>query len=395
MNTGNARWQPYVTVDGRRLRRGYTTGTCAAAAAMAAAMLLHGDDPGGCITLTTLSGVTLTVPLASRETGPGWATCGVIKDGGDDPDVTHGLLICATVRESEVSGVVIKGGKGVGTVTKPGLATSPGEPAINPGPRQAIREAVLGVLPPGKGVVVEVSVPDGERVAPRTFNPRLGIVGGISILGSSGIVEPMSEEAFKNALEPQLRVARAAGFQTAVLVPGRRGERAAVDRFGFPAGAVVQMSNFVGFMLCAAVHVGFRKIILFGHHGKLVKVAGGVFNTHSRLADARLETMAAHAARLGASPDTVAAVLASNTAEDALGVLRQARLMGVFKALASQASRRSMEYVRRYVDQAPDVEVGTVMLSLEGELLAADENGVRLSKDLGVLMMWSAGNKKE
>lgn len=374
---------------------------CAAAAAKAAAILLCGGDPGEAVDVRTPAGVDIRIPLAFREGGEGWACCGVVKDGGDDPDATHGLLVLARVSrdldgsaEAELDGkpdgaggthggVVIKGGKGVGVVTRPGLAVPVGEPAINPGPRTAITEAVRGVLPPGMRVVVEISVPEGERVAGRTFNPKLGIIGGISILGTSGIVEPMSEEAFKRALEPQLGVARAAGYDIVALVPGRRGERAAVERFGFPPLAVVQMSNFVGFMLGAAARAGFKGIILLGHHGKLVKVAAGVFNTHSQVADARLEVIAAHAAAMGAPSAVVREILASNTAEDTLAVLEQNGLLEVMHRLAGRVSQRAMEYLKRYEPAGADMAVGTVLLSLEGHVLGADEAATSLARSLG------------
>lgn len=236
-------------------------------------------------------------------------------------------------------------------------------------------------------MVVEISVPDGEHVAGRTFNPRLGIMGGISILGTTGIVEPMSEEAFKRALEPQLGVARAAGYDVAVLVPGRRGERGAVEVFGFPPLAVVQMSNFVGFMLGAAARAGFSGVILLGHHGKLVKVAAGVFNTHSQVADARLEAIAAHAAALGAPSAVVREILGSNTAEDTVTVLEQNGLLEVMHRLARRVSERAREYLKRYEPSGADMAVGTVLLSLEGHVLGLDEPAVSLACKLGARLI--------
>lgn len=376
-----AEWRPYVLVDGRRMKRGYTTGMCAAAAAKAATLLLFGGGPLTSVAVTTPTGIALDLPVARQESGDGYALCGVLKDGGDDPDVTHGLVICAVARPSDRPGVVLRGGMGVGVVTKPGLSIPVGDAAINPVPRAVITREVEAVLPPGRGVEVTIEVPEGERVALRTLNPKMGVVGGISILGTSGIVEPMSEEAFKNSLVPQLSVARAKGFDIAVLVPGRKGERAAVDRYGFPPDAVVQMGNFVGFMLNESRRAGMRGVVLMGHHGKLVKVAAGVFHTHSKVADARLETIAAQAALLGAGREAIAAVMAGGSAEETLGVLRAFGLVGVFPLLAERASRRAREYLERCGDG--EMAVGTALLSLEGELLGADETATALARELG------------
>lgn len=376
-------WQSHVSVDGRRLRRGYTTGTCAAAAAKAATLLLFdaNGEPPPAVEVLTPSGVLVTMDLSHWELGEGYARCGVIKDGGDDPDVTHGLEIQALVRVVPTQGIALGGGPGVGVVTKPGLSVPVGEAAINPVPREAILREVGGVIPPGQGIEVTIIVPEGEQVAHRTLNRRLGIEGGISILGTSGIVEPMSEEAFRQALVPQIGVARARGYDTVVLTPGRKGERAAIERFGFPPDAVAQMSNFVGHMLLECRTAGMRGIILLGHHGKLVKVAAGVFHTHSRVADARLEAIAVQAALLGAGPEAIGAIMGSAGAEDSLNVIRSHGLMDAFPLLAARASRRAEEYLRRCGEG--EVRVGTVLLSLTGDVLGLDETAATLARGLG------------
>ncbi|MCL4424243.1 MAG: cobalt-precorrin-5B (C(1))-methyltransferase CbiD [Firmicutes bacterium] len=377
----NGNWQPYAEVDGRRLRRGYTTGMSAAAAAKSATQLLFGGEVHGSVEVVTPSGITISLPLSCHEKGDGYAVCGVIKDGGDDPDVTHGLEICARVQRIAGAGVILKGGPGVGVVTKPGLALSVGEPAINPVPRAIILREVGAVLPPGQGVEVIISVIGGEKAAERTLNPRLGIIGGISILGTSGIVEPMSEDAFRESLVPQLKVAKAKGYDAAVLTPGRIGEKAAVDRYGFPPDAVVLMSNFVGYMLREGQRLGMKGMILFGHHGKLVKVAAGVFHTHNKMADARLEAIASQAALIGAGPGVIGEIMECTTAEATLVALKAHGLMEVFPRLAERASRRARDYLRSYGDG--EVSVGTVLLSLEGEVLGADATAVVLTRSLG------------
>ncbi|MGB9802405.1 cobalt-precorrin-5B (C(1))-methyltransferase CbiD, partial [Desulfofundulus sp.] len=247
------------------LRNGITTGACAAAAARAATELLfHGRKPAR-VVLVNPAGQALTVPIHLVEEIRGGTRAVVIKDGGDDPDVTHGLPIVVEARPAPV-GTILRGGDGIGRVTKPGLAVAVGEPAINPIPRQMIKEAVVSILPPEQGVELIISVPGGELVAKRTLNPRLGIVGGISILGTTGIVRPMSEEAFKDSLLPLLDIARAAGYDQVVLTPGRLGARIAVEKCGFPLDAVVEMSNFVGFMLESCAEKGFSSVLLWGHH---------------------------------------------------------------------------------------------------------------------------------
>ncbi|WP_313884848.1 cobalt-precorrin-5B (C(1))-methyltransferase CbiD [Desulfofundulus sp. TPOSR] len=358
------------------LRNGITTGACAAAAARAATELLfHGIKPDQ-VTLVNPMGQPLTVPIHQVEAIPGGTRAVVIKDGGDDPDVTHGLPVVVEARPAP-NGIRLYGGPGVGRVTKPGLAVAVGEPAINPVPRQMIKDAVAGVLPPERGVELMISVPGGELVARRTLNPRLGIVGGISILGTTGIVRPMSEEAFKDSLLPLLDMARAAGFDQVVLTPGRLGARTAVDGYGFPAEAVVEMSNFVGFMLESCVEKGFSGVLLWGHHGKLLKVAAGIFHTHSRVADARRETLASHAALMGADRGLVARIMEASTIESVVELLAEHNFLSVYHQLACRASRRAMEYVHHRL------KVGTVLLTLDGKLLGWDRQAREIGRALG------------
>ena len=361
----------------RNLRSGYTTGSCAAAAAKAAVLRLVADLDPRRVTIGTPTGRLLELPVHRRATGFGWAEYVATKDGGDDPDVTHGLLVGARVEWSAQPGVLIKGGSGVGVVTKPGLAVPVGEPAINPVPRSMIQAEVREVLHPGQGVQVTIFVPRGEEIARRTMNGRLGIVGGISILGTTGVVEPMSESAFRRSLAVQVGVAVAEDHRWLVLTAGRMGEKVAIKQLGFPPGAVVLMSNFVGYLLEACVARGVKGVLLLGHHGKLVKVAGGVFNTHSRVADARLEIVAAHAAALGASSDVVQRVLQANTAEAVLPVLREAGLCRVLDRLATVASRRAEEYTQGRL------RIGTVFLDLQGTVLAADAGAREIGRELG------------
>ncbi len=359
----------------KTMRRGYTTGLCAAAAARGAVLALLGR-PADQVSAWTAREEEVRLPLCDRRTDGEWGEAGVVKDAGDDPDVTDGVTVRAKARLRTEPGLVFRAGAGVGTVTRAGLAMPVGEAAINPGPRRLITRAVADLLPPGFGLEVVVSVPGGEEVARRTFNPRLGVEGGISILGTTGIVEPMSEEAFKDSLVPQLDLVVAAGHRVAVLIPGRIGEKAA-ENLGLPRRSFVIMSNFVGYLLEEAARRSLDGVILFGHHGKLVKVAAGVFHTHSRVADARLETVAAEAARQGASRELVGRLLDSDLAEGVLDLLRADGLLGVFPALAERAGRRAEKHV------GGKLRVGVVFTTLSGEILGMNQTAVELGRDLG------------
>ncbi|MDH7577382.1 MAG: cobalt-precorrin-5B (C(1))-methyltransferase CbiD [Bacillota bacterium] len=357
------------------LRRGYTTGTCAAAAARAAVLALRGEEPET-VPVNLPGGRVASLPVGGTVCSGDCAVAWVIKDAGDDPDVTHGARIEAAAR-IRPGGITVRGGPGVGTVTKSGLAVPPGQPAINPVPLQMIKENVAAVLPPGSGAEIVISVPEGERLARQTMNPQLGILGGISILGTTGIVEPMSEEAFKLALVPQLQIARAAGEQVLLLTPGRRGKSLAVEGYGVSHDAVVLVGNYMGFMLEECARRGFRQVILWGHAGKLAKVAAGVFHTHNRVADGRGEVVAALAAARGAPVELVRAILDFPTVEGMAALLREAGLGAVWCDLAARASRRAQNFAR------DALRVGTVLFSYREEILGWDGNAAKIVQDAG------------
>ncbi|MFZ3171443.1 MAG: cobalt-precorrin-5B (C(1))-methyltransferase CbiD [Carboxydocellales bacterium] len=369
--------------QGRQWRRGYTTGSCAAAAAKAAMIMLCTSKLAETVEIITPQGEVLIIPIHGGEVHQGKAGCWVKKDAGDDPDITHGAVIEAWVCCVENSAgtaqasVRIIGGSGVGTVTKPGLAIPVGAPAINPVPLSMITSEVLKVAPNNVRIEVEVRVRAGETLARRTMNPQLGIVGGISILGTSGIVEPMSEDAFKNSIAPQLTIAQSAGWNSIVLTPGRMGQKQAIELYGLPEGAVVQMSNFVGFMLeeCARLKLG--RVMLFGHIGKLVKVAGGIFHTHNRVANARLEIITAYAGLLGANHRVLAMLMECITVEGALQIINTAGLQEIFSLLASKAGERAEAFVHQ------DLEVGVVFTDLQGKILGWNDRASKIGGDLG------------
>lgn len=321
------RMDSFITKDGRRLRRGFTTGTCAAAASKAAAVMLLTGRELHSVCLVTPAGIGLDLPLENVERGDGFASCAVRKDSGDDPDVTNGLLVYARVEKTAAPGIILEGGAGIGRVTKPGLDQGVGEAAINSTPRRMIAAALREVCEdagyPG-GLHVVLSAPGGEEIAKRTFNPRLGIVGGISILGTTGIVEPMSDAAVVETVRAELSTRRAAGRDYVLLVPGNFGAEFVKDTLGFDPEDAVTVSNFIGDAFSLADELGFRGALLVGHIGKTVKLAAGLFNTHSRYGDGRAEIFAAHAAACGADPETARRLLESASTDDMLDIVEGA-----------------------------------------------------------------------
>ena len=310
------------------MRYGFTTGSCAAAAAKAAAyMLLTGKEKTE-ITIGTPGGILYTARLSDIKRSGQAVSCAVKKDGGDDPDITTGALICATVSYGEDAGqeIEIDGGAGVGRVTKPGLDQPVGSAAINRVPREMIEREVRQVccLADYRGSLkVEISVPDGERLAQATFNPRLGIVGGISILGTSGIVEPMSSQALLDTIRVALKQKQAQGFARVGGSPGNYGLDFMKKTYGYDLNESVKCSNFIGDTIDMAVELKFRKMLLTGHIGKLIKVAGGIMNTHSREADCRMELLAAFSLREGVREDLLCRILDCVTTEEAVRVLSE------------------------------------------------------------------------
>lgn len=360
----------------KKLRAGYTTGTCAAAAAKAAVLAHYGQFPR-IVEVYSPQGQSILVPIAASSSTPSGGCATVIKDSGDDPDITNGAEIVVEVEITNIPGIVIKAGLGVGTVTKPGLSVPVGEPAVNPGPQKMILQTLQTTLVQHKGAIVTISIPDGIALAKRTLNPTLGIVGGLSIIGTTGIVHPMSEEAFKNSLTPQINIAKAQGYDELVLVPGKIGQDIAINRYKLPTEAVVQTSNFIGHMLESAVDQGIKKILLFGHLGKLVKVAAGIFHTHNRMADARLETIAAYIGAAGAPSEALQQILACTTTEAAMPIIEHYNMTAIYSTLAERASIRAMRYV------FDDLTVGTVIVTLKGDIIGYDQAAFEIGGSLG------------
>ncbi len=359
---------------GKELRGGYTTGACMAAG-VKAALLYRAGEYCERMTLIALDGTPLEIPVKSIEKTDDGIRVEIVKDAGDDPDITNGVSVFTTVRELPAgSGVVFQAGEGIGTVTKAGLSVPVGSPAINPGPRRLTENIVHELLGDDAALEVTVSIPAGTELSKKTLNPVLGVIGGISVIGTTGVLRPMSEEGFKNSLLPQIDVAKAAGYDTQIFVPGKIGENIAI-KFGLPQEAIVQTSNFIGFMLDAAAERNLKRVLLFGHLGKLAKVAAGVFHTHNRVGDGRLEAMASYAAAEGLPAEGVRRILAATTTEDAMPVISEYGLTTVYDILAEHASLRSERHV------FGELFVGTVMVTLKGELLGMDDHAREIGRD--------------
>ena len=362
------------------LRKGFTTGSCAAAAAKAACRMLLSGSEVDRISIITPKGPAFDAEILNTERTAEYVKCAVRKDGGDDPDITTGALIEAEVRfagaeegtvEGDTPRVIIKGGRGVGRVTRPGLDQPVGEAAINSVPREMITREVTEVLDMfdcSEAVTVTISVPEGEELALHTFNPRLGIEGGISIIGTSGVVEPMSRQAILDTIKVELRQKRAEGHDIAFISPGNYGLDFMKEIYYVDLDRSVKCSNFVGETIDMICELGFSGMLLTGHIGKLVKVAGGIMNTHSREADCRMEIIAAAAVREGADTEVLGRILDCLTTEEAYGILYEA-------GLAEKVSQRIMNGIMYNLDRRAGgkIDIGCIVYSKEyGQLAASD-----------------------
>lgn len=365
----------YVIRDGKRLRMGYTTGSCAAAAAKAAAWMLLSGRRKETIRLMTPKGVELTLAVRDIRLSPDCVSCAIQKDSGDDPDITRDTLIYAEVRKTEDAGIVIDGGQGVGRVTKPGLDQPVGAAAINSVPRRMIREnveEVCGLLGYTGGLRVVISAPEGEMLAKKTFNPRLGIVGGISILGTTGIVEPMSEQALVDTIRVELRQRRESGADYVLLSPGNYGADYMRAAMGIDPATAVMTSNFIGDTLEMCRELDFRGALLIGHIGKLVKLAGGMWNTHSRYGDCRMDILAACAAAEGLHGAAAEELLQCATCDDALRLLKENDCFdAVLRRLAARIGTM-MQY------KSGEMETGAILFSKEYGYLCQTQGAAEL-----------------
>ena len=361
----------YVYYNGRKLRKGFTTGTTATAATVAAIRTLLNQEPKETVTVHAANGKIAMFDVEQTDFDEQQASCAIKKDGGDDQDATDGALIFATVKLRDDNEIHLDGGKGVGGVTKEGLANKPGMPAINPTPRRVIKAAAREELGEKRGINIVISVPEGERIAKLTYNPRLGIVGGISILGTSGVVTPMSESSWKHSISIEMNIHRKRGDNTIVLVPGNYGEDFAKDELGIPNAKIVQVSNFVGYVLHETQRLGFTKVLIVGDLGKMIKVAGGIFSTHSKDADARAEIMVANLALMGGVPTAfLRKINQCLTTISMIKMIDEAGYQEVYQMIADKIKLRAEKLLAH---REPHVEIDVVIFSRESGFLAASK----------------------
>ncbi|GCF95200.1 cobalt-precorrin-5B C(1)-methyltransferase [Enterococcus florum] len=348
--------EEYVFYNGKKLRKGYTTGSCAAAAATAAALCLFKDQHHEEVHIQLPSQEWLKIPIHAIEREADLSRAYVIKDGGDDVDATDGMLIGVEITHSENTGVEIDGGIGIGRVTEPGLSNQVGEAAINPVPRRMIVDSVRKIIGEKQGAKVVVFAPAGEEIAKQTMNRRLGIIGGISILGTSGIVTPMSEEGWKQSISLELEMKWQQGHRKIILCPGNYGEDFAVHVLCLDKEKIVSMSNFVGYVLKEVQRIGFEQVLMVGHLGKLIKVSAGIFSTHSKDADARTEILIANLALLGMPRETLQQIQSCVTTEAAGEIIAQEGYEEVYQMIVEKIKQRSQNLLK-YRKPEPTIEV--------------------------------------
>lgn len=358
----------------KKLKWGYTTGSCAAAAAKAATILLLFNQKTKQISLQTPKGIVLQLNLECCEWQGEKAVCAVKKDSGDDPDVTNGILIYAMAEKIE-SGIVIDGGEGIGRITKKGLQQQIGEAAINKVPKEMIKQCVQEICTLAdypKGIAITIFAPEGAEIAKKTYNPKLGIVGGISILGTSGIVEPMSEKALLDSIKVELNMKVANSNGNLILTPGNYGSAFLKSHFDIDIEEAVKISNFIGETLDFIKTLSVDSVLIVGHIGKLIKVAGGVMQTHSKYADCRQEIIGVHAAMAGADSKIIQAIMQSITTEQALLLLKQQNTE-ILKKTMQTILQKIIEHIKNRIGE--QIQVDVVVFSEKLGILA-QSNGV-------------------
>lgn len=361
METNHSPFDPSI----KEIKYGITTGTGATAAAKAALKAIKGEKVKNITLKTPLGNLPIEIKQVHKITET-HGQASVIKRPYNDPDVTCNLEIFADVWITDEEGIIIKGGQGIGRITKPGLPVLVGQPAINPTPQKMIKENLQDTLPEGKGACVEISVPAGEKLAEKTLNPKLGIKGGISILGTTGIARSMNVESYKKSFKCQLDVAQAEGYKKLIFVPGNIGEKIAQRILDVSNDEIIQMGNFPGFMLSEAAKMDVKHIILLGHAGKLIKLAAGIFNTEHRVADGRKEIIASHAALTGADQETIQKIFQANTTEDMMEILKKENMLQeTFTSIAQSIKERSQEIFTGKIDVIIVKMDGTVLNSVD------------------------------
>ena len=378
----------YVYKNQKKMRCGYTTGTCACAAAKAAAyMLLSGREVKE-IKVITPMGVSLTLPVIDIDIKEDKVICAIKKDSGDDPDVTNGIKIYAQVtyvkedivRTINTDGVIVDGGIGVGRVTKKGLKCAVGEAAINPVPLKMIKEAVAEAAESYSyegSLKVIISAPKGVDIAKKTFNPNLGITGGISILGTTGIVEPMSEQALIDTIKTEIKMHIAEGEKVLLIAPGNYGQDFLLNTLGIELKRSIKCSNYIGDTIDMVCDAGAEAMLLVGHIGKLVKLGAGIMNTHSKAADGRMEVLAACAIRAGAEADTARKILDCVTTEAALDILKKSDML---ENTMKQLMIRIEDVLQRR--SGGKIRIGAIVFSNEYGILGKTKTADKLLEDI-------------
>ena len=345
---------------------GVTTGTVATACSLAALEAILDSADIACVKVETPKKTLDIIIDECKKVSDVKAYAVAHKNPYNDPDVTVDLAIVSTVelfdRAEGEDDVIITGGEGVGKITKPGLQIPVGDYAINPVPRRMIVENLRDKLPDGKAVKVTISIPEGEKIAKKTMNPKLGIIGGISVLGTTGIARSMSSEAYKNSIVTQLDVALASNVENLVFVPGNIGEKLALKRLDITKEQIVQTGNYAGFMFEEAEKRGIKKFTYFGHMGKLIKIAGGLFNTKHAVADGRREIMVCHAALCGVGYDDLKRLFDSKTTDDMMDILNELKV-------SVEVSNSIADAIKERCKQRFDLDLNVILVDMEGNYL--------------------------
>ena len=372
--------EEYVYIEGKKYRRGYTTGSCATGASKAATYMLLTKKSIDTVNIDTPKGIPLTLNVFNIDINDDYVECSVEKDGGDDIDATHTMHIHARaeiINREDDEDIVVCGGVGIGVVTKKGLSVEVGKPAINPTPmkmihselRKVVSEDISKVIGKNKSLKITIFAPKGEEVAKKTFNPRLGIVGGISIIGTTGIVEPMSDEGWKKSLSIELKMKREQGLDKIILVPGNHGEQFIKENLGLDMKYVIRTSNFIGYMLKEAQRMGYKKILMAGHIGKFIKLSAGIFNTHSKIADARSEILVSNLALMKAPYELLEKISECLTAEEAVKIINENNYTEFYDNVSNKCKYKVKQYL---CDD--DIEVEIMMFSMDKTLLGKSNN---------------------
>ncbi len=365
----------------KKLRSGYTTGSCAAAAAKAAAYMLLSGQTLTQVSLLTPKGVKLYLDVEQIKKEKDSVTCAIQKDSGDDPDITDGVYVYAEVKFTEGTILQLDGGRGVGRITRKGLEQAVGQAAINKVPRLMIMEAVEEQRKKfncHKGMGILISIPEGEVLAERTFNLRLGILGGISVLGTSGIVEPMSEKALTDTIYLEMKFLKENGHKFCYVVPGNYGSDFLTETLKYNGELSVKCSNYIGETIDYAVTLGMEGILLIGHIGKLVKIAAGVMNTHSRMADCRMEVFASHGAIAGLPPADIKRIMDCITTTEVIEFLKEKKCLSV-------VMESIVEKIEFYLKQraGKSLRIGAIVFSKEEGILGETTDTRELLQRIG------------